>query len=144
MVKKINKSGYLAVVVTNQPVIARGEATFEGLETIHNKIETLLGKEGAYLDGIYFCPHHPYKGYDGEVVELKIECDCRKLKPGMLFESSRRFYIELSQSYMDGGGENDIKAGKAAGSKTVLLNTECEVYGQDICAGSGTYRELFD
>ncbi|MGN1189703.1 MAG: HAD-IIIA family hydrolase, partial [Candidatus Ornithospirochaeta sp.] len=77
-IKKINKSGYLAVVVTNQPVIARGEVTFEGLETIHNKMETLLGKEGAYLDGIYFCPHHPRSGYEGEVKELKIDCDCRK------------------------------------------------------------------
>ena len=132
-VKKINKSGYLAVVVTNQPVIARGEVTFEGLETIHNKMETLLGKEGAYLDGIYFCPHHPHSGYEGEVKELKIDCDCRKPKPGMLLKAAEDLNIDLNQSYMVGDGENDIKAGKAAGCKTVLLNTECEYYGQDIC-----------
>lgn len=135
-VKKINKSGYLAVVVTNQPVIARGEVTFEGLETIHKKMETLLGMEGAYLDGIYFCPHHPHSGYDGEVKELKIDCDCRKPKPGMLLKAVEDLNIDLSQSYMVGDGENDIKAGKAAGCKTVLLNTECEYYGQDICVGS--------
>ena len=135
-VKKINKSGYLAVVVTNQPVIARGEVTFEGLETIHKKMETLLGMEGAYLDGIYFCPHHPHSGYDGEVKELKIDCDCRKPKPGMLLKAVKDLNIDLSQSYMVGDGENDIKAGKAAGCKTVLLNTECEYYGQDICVGS--------
>lgn len=135
-VKKINGSGYLAIVVTNQPVIARGEVTFEGLETIHNKMETLLGKEGAYVDAIYFCPHHPHSGYDGEVKELKIDCDCRKPKTGMLLKAAEDLNIDLSQSYMVGDGENDIKAGKAAGCKTVLLNTECEYYGQDICVAS--------
>lgn len=135
-VKKINESGYLAIVVTNQPVIARGEVTFEGLETIHNKMETLLGKEGAYLDAIYFCPHHPHSGYEGEVKELKVDCDCRKPKPGMLLKAAEELNIDLSQSYMVGDGENDIKAGKAAGCKTVLLNTECEYYGQDICVAS--------
>ena len=135
-VRKINQSGYLAIVVTNQPVIARGEVTFEGLQTIHVKMETLLGNEGAYLDGIYFCPHHPHKGYEGEVPELKIECDCRKPKPGMLIKAAEDFNIDLSESYMVGDGENDIKAGKAAGCKTVLLNTECEYFGQDICVGS--------
>ena len=135
-VKRINKSGYLAVVVTNQPVIARGEVTYSQLENIHNKMETLLGKEGAYLDGIYFCPHHPHSGYEGEVKELKIDCDCRKPKPGMLLKAAEDLNIDLSQSYIVGDGENDIKAGKAAGCKTVLLNTECDYYGQDICVAS--------
>lgn len=135
-VKKINESGYLTIVVTNQPVIARGEVTFEGLETIHNKMETLLGKEGAYLDAIYFCPHHPHSGYEGEIKELKIDCDCRKPKPGMLLKAAQDLNIDLRQSYMVGDGENDIKAGKAAECKTVLLNTECEYYGQDVCVAS--------
>lgn len=135
-IKIINKSGYLAVVITNQPVIARGEVKYSQLENIHNKMETLLGKEGAYLDGIYFCPHHPHSGYEGEVKELKIDCDCRKPKPGMLLKAAEDLNIDLSQSYMVGDGENDIKAGKAAGCKTVLLNTECEYYGQDICVAS--------
>lgn len=77
-IKKINSSGYLAIVITNQPVIARGETTYEELEEIHNKMETELGKFGAYLDGIYFCPHHPDQDYEGEVPELKINCDCLK------------------------------------------------------------------
>ena len=132
-IKKINRSGYLAIVVTNQPVIARGEVTYSQLENIHNKMETLLGMEGAYLDGIYFCPHHPHSGYEGEVKELKIDCDCRKPKPGMLLKAAQDLNIDLSQSYIVGDGENDIKAGKAAGCKTVLLNTECKYYGQDIC-----------
>lgn len=135
-IKRINESGYLAIVVTNQPVIARGEVTFEGLDTIHNKMETLLGKEGAYLDAIYFCPHHPHFGYEGEVKELKIDCDCRKPKSGMLLKAAEDLNIDLNQSYMVGDSENDIKAGKAAGCKTVLLNTECDYYGQDICVYS--------
>ncbi len=120
-IKKINASGYLAIVVTNQPVIARGEVSFKQLDEIHNKMETLLGLEGAYLDGIYFCPHHPHSGYEGEIPELKFDCDCRKPKPGMLLEAAEDFNIDLSSSWMVGDGENDIKAGKAAGCHTALL-----------------------
>lgn len=129
-IRKINESGYLAIVVTNQPVIARGEVSFEELEEIHNKMETLLGKEGAYLDAIYYCPHHPHKGYEGERSELKIDCDCRKPKPGMLFRAAEDFNIDLSQSWMIGDGENDVKAGINAGCKTVLLSDNDENYGQ--------------
>lgn len=120
-IKAINQSGYLAIVVTNQPVIARGETSVEELETIHNKMETLLGNEGAYLDAIYYCPHHPHKGYEGEVPELKIECDCRKPKPGMLLNAAKDFNIDLSQSWMVGDSENDVEAGRAAGCKTSLI-----------------------
>ena len=123
-IRKINSSGYLAIVVTNQPVIARGEVTFEQLDEIHNKMETLLGQEGAYLDAIYFCPHHPHKGYEGERPELKFDCDCRKPKPGMLLNAARDFNIDLSQSWMIGDGENDIKAGQNAGCQTALIGSE--------------------
>lgn len=123
-IKEINASGYLAIVVTNQPVVARGEICFEELEQIHNKMETLLGAEGAYLDAIYFCPHHPHKGYEGERSELKFDCDCRKPKPGMLLKAAEDFNIDLGQSWMVGDGENDIKAGMAAGCHTALIGTE--------------------
>ena len=138
-IRKINASGYLAVVVTNQPVIARGEVTYKELEEIHNKMETLLGLEGAYLDAIYFCPHHPHKGYEGEIPELKIDCDCRKPKPGLLIRAAQELNIDLSRSYMVGDGENDIKAGKAAGCKTVLITDESKDMGQDM-----TVRSLLD
>lgn len=121
-IRKINASGYLAVVVTNQPVIARGEVTVPQLQEIHNRMETLLGLEGAYLDAVYYCPHHPHKGYEGEIPELKIDCDCRKPKPGMLLKAAEDFNIDLSQSYMIGDGENDINAGLAAGCKPILLS----------------------
>lgn len=133
-VRKINESGYLAIVVTNQPVIARGEVTVEQLQFIHNKMETLLGAEGAYLDAIYYCPHHPHMGYEGEVPELKIDCECRKPKPGMLIKAAEDFNIDLEDSWMIGDGENDIKAGKAAECRTALIGTED--YGQDMTASS--------
>lgn len=117
----INKSGYLAVVITNQPVVARGETTFEELEEIHNKMETLLGKKGAYLDGIYFCPHHPHKGYKGEIRELKIDCECRKPKPGMILKAERDLNIDLSNSWMIGDSDVDIEAGRAAGCHTIKI-----------------------
>lgn len=120
-VKKINESGYLAIVVTNQPVIARGEVTFDELQEIHNKMETLLGKDGAYLDGIYFCPHHPHKGYEGEVPELKLDCECRKPKPGMFQQAAKDFNIDLKQSWMIGDSISDIEAGKAAGCQTAFI-----------------------
>lgn len=123
-IKMINSSGYLCIVITNQPVIARGEVTRDALKEIHNKMETELGFKGAYIDGIYFCPHHPHKGYEGEVAELKIDCDCRKPKPGMILKAAQDFNIDLSQSWMIGDSENDVKAGLAAGCKTVLISSE--------------------
>ena len=133
-IKKINQSGYLAIVVTNQPVIARGEVTFEQLNEIHNKMETLLGQQGAYLDAIYYCPHHPHSGYEGEVKELKIECECRKPKPGMLMKAAKDYNIDSENSYMIGDSENDVLAGKNAGCKTVLIGKED--YHQDKTASS--------
>lgn len=117
----INASGYLAVVVTNQPVIARGEVTVSELQNVHNKMETLLGYDGAFVDAIYYCPHHPHKGYEGEIPELKVDCDCRKPKPGMLLQAAKDLNIDLSASWMVGDSENDVKAGIAAGCKTALI-----------------------
>lgn len=133
-IQRINEQGYLAIVVTNQPVIARGELSKEELEEIHNRMETELGREGAYLDGIYVCPHHPDKGYEGEVVGLKIDCACRKPKPGMLLCAEKDFNINLEESWMVGDRESDIKAGRAAGCKTALVGWED--YGQDVTVAS--------
>ena len=121
-IKKINASGYLAIVVTNQPVVARGEVTFEQLKEIHCKMETLLGRQGAYLDAIYFCPHHPDKGFKGEIPELKIDCSCRKPKPGLLLQAAQDFNIDLSQSWMIGDGDHDVQAGEAAGCHAIKID----------------------
>ena len=134
-IRKINQSGYLAILVTNQPVIARGEVTVGQLREIHNKLETLLGREGAYLDAIYYCPHHPDKGFEGEIPELKIDCDCRKPKPGMLLKAAEDYNIDLAASWMVGDSESDIKAGIAAGCKTALVENSAQ-FGQTVTAKS--------
>lgn len=126
-IKLINQSGYLAIVVTNQPVIARGEVTWDELNEIHKKMATLLGKEGAYVDGIYICPHHPDKGFDGERPEYKIDCDCRKPKPGLLLQAAKDFNIDLSESYMIGDSRRDVEAGENAGvKKSIRVAENCE------------------
>lgn len=131
-IRKINESGYLAIVVTNQPVIARGEVTELELQEIHNKLETLLGLEGAYIDGLYYCPHHPDKGYEGERPEYKIKCECRKPKPGMLLKAAKDFNVDLSKSYMVGDGKNDIEAGISAGCNPIYIGEtndyNCKTY----------------
>lgn len=123
-VRKINQSGYLAIVVTNQPVVARGEVTFEELNQIHRKMETLLGLEGAYVDGIYVCPHHPSWGFSGEISDLKIECKCRKPKPGLLYQAAEDFHIDLNHSWMIGDGWRDMEAGQNAGTHTACIQRD--------------------
>ncbi|MBR3266521.1 MAG: HAD-IIIA family hydrolase [Bacilli bacterium] len=122
-IKTINTSSYLAICATNQPVIARGDTTFEELRNIHNKMETLLGKDGAYLDALYFCPHHPAGGFEGEVPELKFDCDCRKPKIGLLKKAQERFNIDLSKSWFIGDTDRDIQTGINAGCRTIFLDT---------------------
>ena len=135
-IAQINRSEYLAIVVTNQPVIARGEVTFDQLQLIHDKMQTILGKKGAYLDAIYFCPHHTDKGFVGEISELKFDCDCRKPKPGMLIKAAEDFNIDLSASWMIGDGKNDILAGISAGCHTALISDKQENSGQEYTIGS--------
>ena len=122
-IKAINKSGALAIVITNQPVIARGECSFEELHNIHNKLKTLLGEKGAFVDDIFYCPHHPDKGFEGEVPELKFDCDCRKPKTGMINEAVDKYNIDLSKSYMVGDSTMDLELARNAGVKSVLVDT---------------------
>lgn len=121
-IRQINRSGYLTIVVTNQPVIARGEVTWEELYEIHRKMETLLGQQGAYVDDIFICPHHPDKGFPGERQEYKIDCDCRKPKPGLLLRAAEKYNIDLSRSWMIGDSLSDLLAGEAAGCRTALID----------------------
>ena len=122
-IKAINKSGALAIVITNQPVIARGECSFEELHNIHNKLKTLLGEKGAFVDDIFYCPHHPDKGFEGEIPELKFDCECRKPKTGMIDEAVDKYNIDLSKSYMVGDSTMDLELARNAGVKSVLVDT---------------------
>ena len=121
--KDINKSEFISIVVTNQPVVARGEVSFEQLREINNKIETLLGKDGAYFDDLFFCPHHPDKGFEGEIPSLKFDCDCRKPKIGLLLQAKEKYNIDLTKSYFVGDTTMDIQTGVNAGMKTILVKT---------------------
>jgi len=117
----INSLGFLVIVITNQPVIARGDVDFKTLDLIHMKMETDLGKHGAYIDDLFYCPHHPDKGFAGERPEYKIDCGCRKPKPGMIFAAAEKYNIDLAQSYMVGDDKRDVQAGINAGCKPVFL-----------------------
>jgi D,D-heptose 1,7-bisphosphate phosphatase len=121
-IKKINNLGYLAIVITNQPVIARAEASVETLELIHWKMETDLGKSGAYIDDLFYCPHHPDKGFPGEHPEYKIDCECRKPKPGLILRAAQKYNIDIAQSFMVGDDLRDVQAGINAGCKPIFLN----------------------
>ena len=138
-IKAINKSGALAIVITNQPVIARGECSFEELHNIHNKLKTLLGEKGAFVDDIFYCPHHPDKGFEGEVPELKFDCECRKPKTGMIDEAVDKYNIDLSKSYMVGDSTMDLELARNAGVKSVLVDTgfagndrSCDIEAKDL------------
>ena len=122
-IRMLNTSGFLAVVVTNQPVVARGLCSIEDVDEIHRKMATLLGQEGAYLDAVYFCPHHPDRGYPEENPLYKVDCDCRKPGIGMIRRAMEEFNISPEMSWMIGDTTRDVQTGKNAGLKTVLVRT---------------------
>ena len=122
-IRQINMAGILAIVVTNQPVIARGELKETELKVIHNKMDTLLGRHGAYLDRLYYCPHHTDTGFEGEIEELKFDCDCRKPKIGLFIKAKKDLNIVLEKSWVIGDSTRDIFAAQNAGMKSVLVLT---------------------
>lgn len=122
-IRKLNRNGILAVVATNQPVVARGDITLNELNQIHARLDSELGKSGAFLDKLYFCPHHPEKGFQGEVVDLKVSCDCRKPKPGLIDQACRDLSIDRRSSWMIGDTTSDVESGRRAGVRTILLRT---------------------
>jgi histidinol-phosphate phosphatase family protein len=122
-VRRLNRAGLLAVAVTNQAVVAHGECTENELKAVHTRLETLLGREGAYLDRIYYCPHHPDKGFPGERPELKIVCDCRKPAVGMLRRAERDMHIDLARSLLVGDRTSDILCARQAGVTSILTAT---------------------
>jgi histidinol-phosphate phosphatase family protein len=109
--KRIEKAGFLRVVVTNQSLVARQMAPEETLEAIHTKMKSDLSDQGASVNAIYYCPHHP----DFQ----ETHCACRKPEPGMLLSASEQWNIDLPSSYMVGDNERDILAGKNAGCRTI-------------------------
>ncbi len=121
--RRLREAGFLLILVTNQPVIARGEATWADLDDIHRKLEWELGKAGAYLDARYVCPHHPDAGFPGEVPALKVACDCRKPATGLIDEACRDFAIDRAASWMVGDSTRDVELARRAGLRSVLVRT---------------------
>ena len=122
-ISKINKSDYLCIVITNQPIIARGDSTVKNLNEIHKKMDVLLSKKGAFIDKLYYCPHHPDKGFEGEVKELKIKCDCRKPGTLLIEKAASEFNIDIKNSFFIGDTTSDIMCAKNAGLKSILVET---------------------
>lgn len=122
-IKQLNSSDYLVVITTNQPVVARGLCTEEDIREIHKKLEMLLGSEGAYIDRIYYCPHHPDKGYAKENKKYKIKCNCRKPKIGMLLQAEKDLNISKNDSFMIGDTTTDIQTGENYSIRTILVKT---------------------
>ncbi len=122
-IRMINHSDYLALIITNQPGVAKGFLDLGELKRIHQLLETRLGKERSFVNGIYLCPHHPEKGFPGEVKELKIKCDCRKPAIGMISQATEDFNIDLSRSFFIGDSTTDIQTAINAGVISVLVRT---------------------
>lgn len=122
-VKAVNRAGIPLICITNQPDVAKGFMTFDTLETVLAALDTQLARDGAYLDELYYCPHHPEKGWEGEIPELKVECDCRKPKPGMLRNAADDHNIDLPGSWMIGDRFADLAAAREVGALTALVRT---------------------
>ena len=122
-IRRINQSGYLSVLVTNQSVVARGDIDEGGLKLIHDRLEQLLGREHAHLDAIYYCPHHPDVGIPGENLKYKIACTCRKPGLGMIERAVADMNIDLAQSWMVGDTSTDIEMARRAGIRSILVGT---------------------
>ena len=122
--KTLHNNGYLTIMVSNQPGIAKGHMTEKNFELIRQKMVSELNKDSAVLDGEYYCLHHP----DAVVAEYRRKCDCRKPLPGLIFKAARERNIDLKGSWLIGDNLSDVQAGKAAGCRTVLIGTmKCEL-----------------
>ena len=123
-IRRVNDAGIPLICVTNQPFLAKGMLTWPALRTIHAEMDCQIAEEsGGYIDDVFVCPHHPEKGWAGEVAELKIDCDCRKPKPGLLRQAAEFHAIDLTRSWLVGDRYCDVAAAHAAGARSVLVRT---------------------
>jgi D-glycero-D-manno-heptose 1,7-bisphosphate phosphatase len=118
-VARLREAGWKVFVVTNQGCVAKGMITEDELGLIHFRMVSMLAEQGAQVDGVYYCPHHP----DGDQIQYAVECDCRKPRPGLLERAAGEHDIELAESIMIGDTLRDLEAGRGAGTKGVLVLT---------------------
>jgi D-glycero-D-manno-heptose 1,7-bisphosphate phosphatase len=130
----LKRAGYLLIVVTNQAVVARGLLSEKALSALHDSLQGLLATHGAPpIDAVYACPHHP----NATLPEYRLECQCRKPRPGMLLQAASENSVNLHQSFMIGDRLSDIAAGQRAGCRTILVQT-----GQHLAAPIQTVDSL--
>ena len=144
-IRQINQLGFLAVIISNQPGIAKGKFTPALLEAMTHQMHSELAAQGARIDSIYYCFHHP----EGVVEQFSQICDCRKPKPGMLLRAAEELEIALGQSYFIGDGISDLQAGKAAGTTNILVYSSfkcyiCEELNRHQVQPDYTVRSLYD
>ena len=128
-IREINSQGYLAIVISNQPGVAKGKYTQKLLQAITEKMHRELARDGARLDAVYYCMHHP----EAIVPKYKQVCDCRKPKPGLLLRAAKEWDVDLGTSFFIGDGITDILAGQAAGVQTILVSSK-KLYVYDALA----------
>ena len=123
-IKLFHRAGYQTILTSNQPGIAKGYISEKSFDDIRQAMREMLAKEGAFLDGEYYCFHHP----EAKIEKLRVDCSCRKPKPGLLLQASQERDIDLSKSWMIGDGLTDIQAGKDAGVRAILIGKmKCEL-----------------
>ena len=123
-IKRFQNTGYKVIIVSNQPGIAKGHMTQNTFNRIDETMKAQLGKEGVYLDGVYYCLHHP----EAIIKHYRLDCTCRKPKPGLILKAAQELDIDISQSWFIGDNLTDIKAGKNAGCHTLLIGKmRCEL-----------------
>jgi histidinol-phosphate phosphatase family protein len=122
-IARLNRSSYRTAIITNQPVIARGECDEAGMARIHARLEKLLGADHAYIDRIYYCPHHPTAGFPGERTDLKIACECRKPANALIENAVKDLHLNLQRSWFIGDSTTDIAAAGRAGVRSILVKT---------------------
>jgi histidinol-phosphate phosphatase family protein len=118
-IRLFNEKKIPVLIVTNQPVVARGICTEHDLELIHDELKRRLLSKGAHIDAIYYCPHHP----NATLEKYRLKCACRKPGKGMILRAAREQSVDLSRSVMIGDSTQDIMAGTSAGTRTILVRT---------------------
>jgi D,D-heptose 1,7-bisphosphate phosphatase len=118
-IQLLNANNFLVIVISNQSGVARGYYSEDNVKIFNDAMESLLAKEGAHIDAIYYCPHHP----DAIIERYKINCDCRKPKPGMLIKGGKNYDIDFKSSFIVGDKWSDVEAGRSVGCKTIIVET---------------------
>lgn len=121
--RRLNEAEWRAIVVTNQPVLARGETDEAGLRRIHARLDSEVAQHQAYFDRLFYCPHHPDAGFPGEVAALKRTCTCRKPAPGMIHAAEEELNVSLPESWLVGDSTADLGAAEASGVSSILVET---------------------